>query len=684
MSEARMASGTIPDSSRILHQLALVGILFVAAFFRFYRLDSIPPGLTHDEADTGYFVASIYRGTPAPVDVPYGYAYKPFTRYSGALFMALFGPTDFALRLHAAFFGTLLVLVTYLWGREVFGRTVGLGAAGLMAVSFWAVSTSRFALNPPPAPVLFGGAVVFLWRALDDRRERRRWWVWALFALLLAGSLYAYETAIAAAASLPLLLVYLACVRRSRFRRHGAWFAGALIVAGLLAAPHLLDPASWARTGAQSGPLRAASQGDLRPIASQIIGALGTFSISGDSLVTYNLPGRPIFDPIASLFFYGGIALCLWRWKTPRYAFTLMWLTAGMLPSFVTGEWGSTLHSGGAKIPILVLPALCAVEVGHYLVRRFGSHWANLFAVGSIIWLAVIAGSTGYDYFVRWGQSPETRAAYFHNLTAITDYLNRTSYSGLVTLSSPFPDRPLDPFIAELRLHREDLSLRWFDARGALVFPETTSSLFVLPPNTPLADYFAQQLHLQLVDRVHLQPNDVDPTFDVYEWNPSATRSRLLASATRQAVVGDQALDLPVSAGNAVALLGYQLLTPRVAPGGGVTLVTFWRVLNPQALGPLPADAYGHSATIFVHALDEETTVVAQEDRLDAPAWNWHAGDVLAQVHRFQVDVDTPPGLYPLEVGIYTDHDLARLPIIANGVSQEDRVLLQPLEIGDQ
>jgi hypothetical protein len=307
-----------------------------------------------------------------------------------------------------------------------------------------------------------------------------------------------------------------------------------------------------------------------------------------------------------------------------------------------------------------------------------------VFAAGCVIWLVVIAGFTAYDYFVRWGQSPETRAAYFHNLSAITDYLNQTSYSGVVTLSSPFPDLPLDPFIAELRLHREDLSLRWFDARRALVFPDTRLSLFVLPPNTPLAGYFAQRLQLQLVERVHLRPDDIDPTFDVLEWNPRAAYSRLLASSTRGATAGGQALDLPLNVGNAVELLAYELLTARVAPGETVSLATFWRVLDPQALGPVPAGAYGHSATIFVHALDGGNAIVGQEDRLDAPAWNWRSGDVFAQVHRFQIDADAPPGLYQLEVGIYTDHDLARLPIIVDGAPKEDHVLLQPLEIVDQ
>jgi hypothetical protein len=673
----------ISDSKAIYRHVALFLILVVAAFFRLYRLDAIPPGLTHDEADTGYFVASVYHGRPAPVNVPYGYAYKPFTKYSGALFMALFGPTDMALRLHSAFFGVILVFVTYLWVREVFGVTAGLGSAGLVAVSFWAVSSSRFALNPAPAPVLFGAAVYFLWRALDDGGERRRWWAWIFFALLLAGSLYAYETAIAAAVSFALLFAYLACVDRSCFRRHGAWFAGALIAAGLLAAPHLLDPASWARTSAQSGPLQAACQGNLKPILSRIMAALGTFSFSGDSLVTYNLPGRPIFDPITSVFFYGGIAICIWRWKDPRYAFIIMWLVAGMLPSLVTGEWGSTLHSGGAKAPVLALPALCAVESGRYLARRFESRWANVFAVGCVMWLVVIAGVTGWDYFVRWGQSPETRAAYFHNLAAITDYLDQTSYSGVVALSSPFPDLPLDPFIAALRLHREDLSLRWFDARRALVFPETERSLFILPSNTPLADYFGRRLHLQLVERVHLRPDDVDPTFDVFEWNPGAACSRFLASSVRAAAVGGEPLDLPVNVGDAVELLAYELPSAVVAPGGTVSVATFWRVLDPQALGPVPTDAYGHSLTIFVHALDG-TEVVGQEDRLDAPAWNWRAGDVFAQLHHVRMDADALPGPYQLEVGIYTDQDMARLPIIVEGTPGDDHILLQPLEIVDQ
>jgi len=658
----------------VYHYTALLLILAVAIFFRLYRLGDIPPGLTHDEADTGYFVAAVYRGDPSTIDVPYGYAYKPFTQYSGALFMALFGPTDLALRLHSAFFGTLLVLFTYLWSKEAFDPIVGLGSAALVAVSFWTVSDSRFALNSAPAPALFTAGAYFLWRALNHNGERPLWWSWGLFALLLGASLYVYEAALAAAASLILLLVHLAVTDGKLFRRHGLWFGGALVVAGLLSAPHLLDPSSWG----------------LVPLVRNAVGALGTFSFRGDTLVTYNLPGRPIFDPLVSLFFYAGLGIALWRWRKPPYAFVVMWLITGIVPSLVIGEWTSTLHSKAAETAIMALPAVGAVTIGRSIRARLGTDWVRLFAAACIFWLAVVAGMTGYDYFVRWGRAPETRAAYFSNLAAITDHLNRTQYRGPVLLSSPFPDLPHDPFVADLRLHHQDLALRWFDARRALVFPKTDRALLIVPSNTPLAEPFAGRLNLRWVERVELQPDDVDPYFDVFEWCPSSALFEPLSSASASAVAGGVSLDLPVDLGGVVELVGYELTEKTVAAMESVGLVTFWRVKHTRGgssdhpLGPVPSDAYGHSLTMFAHLVSADDQVVAQEDRLDAPAWNWHAGDVVIQLHYLAIDAGTAPGLHRVEVGFYRDRDenLARLPVVVDGGRVDDHLILDTVEVG--
>ncbi|MBN1978762.1 MAG: glycosyltransferase family 39 protein [Anaerolineae bacterium] len=662
----------------------LVIILLVAAFLRLYRLDEIPPGVTHDEADTGYFVEVVYRtGRPSQIETPYGYAYKPFTQVSAAPFMTLFGANDLALRFHAAFWGMVLLVFTYLWARRAFGGAAGLGGAAVMAVTFWTVFDSRFALNSPPSPALFSGAVYFLWLAMEDGGGKRRWWAWTLFALMLTGSFYAYEAAGAAAMAFALFFVYLFFADRARFRRHGAWLAGSLIVAGLLVAPHVLDPSSWGRTNTLSDPIREAARGNFWPLLNNVVSTLGTFSFSGDSFVTYNLPHRPIFDPVVSVFFYGGILLCLWRWRRPAYAFVLMWMVLGILPSLLLGEWTSTLHSKAAETPILVLPALCAVEVGRFVARRFGPRWRRVFAAACLVWLAVVAALTGYDYFVRWGQSPEVRAAYFHNLVSIADYLEDGDYSGDVALSSPFPDVPLDPFIADMRLHRDDVRVRWFDARWALVFPGVERGLFVLPPNTPLDPYFAERLDLQLVERVELHPEDVDPTFDVFAWRPQSAFAHALPETAQVVSVGGEARGLPVSFGGGVELVAYDLLTPEAAPGGTITLVTFWRIRDPGALEPVEPRHYGRAAALFVHALDAEGEIVGQDDRLDAPAWDWRAGDAFAQIHRVRLDDGVPPGPYDLAVGIYNRHAETRLPVVG-GTVVDDRVFLGPVRVSGE
>lgn len=664
--------------SRRTELLLLMLILLLAGWLRLWQLDRVPPGLTHDEADTGYFVAAVYRGTPSQIKAPYGYANEAFTMYSGALFMALFGPTDLALRLHSACFGLLMLVFGYVWTRRAFDAPTALGATALAAVTFWPVATSRFALNPQPAPALFTGAVWCLWLALFDQHPpRRRWWGWLGFALLLAGSLWAYEVARATSAALFAFVFYLLLTDRPRMRERGGWFVGALALGMALAAPHLLDPAAWQRSGTLSTTLKALAAGHPRPLLDKTIEALGTFTFRGDPFITYNPPGRPIFDGPTGLLFYGGLFLCVKRWRQPAPAFTLLWIATGLLPSMVVGAWNSTLHSMGMQFVVFAPPALMAVETARWLGRRYGTNVGYIVAalfVALVSWTAI---RTCRDYFERWGQSPQVRAAYFHNLAAVTDYLNATTLGDVAAISSPFPDLPHDPFIADLRVQRDDLTLRWFDARRALLFPAADTTVMILPTNAPLDAAFAQWLPPASGQRIVVHPEDIDPYFDVWTWSPQASWQRV----TEQLASDGHSLTPPVNFGRAVALLGYFLPTPVIRPGETVTLITAWQIMDPTALGPVSPQHYGRSAAVFAHLLTPEGQVVGQEDRLDVPAWNWQSGDRFLQIHRFTPDSVLSAGVYPLEVGIYTQPDLIRLPALAGNEVTSDHVRLQPVEV---
>ena len=174
-----------------------------------------------------------------------------------------------------------------------------------------------------------------------------------------------------------------------------------------------------------------------------------------------------------------------------------------------------------------------------------------------------------------------------------------------------------------------------------------------------------------------LRSDDLDPFFVVYDWEPQVA----LAALRERARGVPLDLALPVEFGAVLRLLGYDLRTPVVAPGGTVELVTLWQVTDPRSLRLRDSSGVNAELVLFTHALDAAGNVVAQEDRLDAPAWDWQAGDVIAQLHRFTLPPDLSPGPITLEVGAYRRADLTRLPVLANGVVVGDRVLLGPVEV---
>ena len=68
---------------------------------------------------------------------------------------------------------------------------------------------------------------------------------------------------------------------------------------------------------------------------------------------------------------------------------------------------------------------------------------------------------------------------------------------------------------------------------------------------------------------------------------------------------------------------------------------------------------------MFVHVLGSDGSIVAQQDRLDVPAFGWRSGDVIAQVHH----LDLPPAVqkHDVAIGFYNPDSGTRLPVSMNG-----------------
>ena len=193
-----------------------------------------------------------------------------------------------------------------------------------------------------------------------------------------------------------------------------------------------------------------------------------------------------------------------------------------------------------------------------------------------------------------------------------------------------------------------DVRPRWFDA---------TSSLIAAPGETWIA----------IADDQPIAP-EFKPLF---EGVAPITRAKLLDENRSSALYHfDLAQRLqptvPLSAqfGETAELLGYDVQQA----DRNLTLITYWRA----------GDAVVAPLQMFVHVLGSDGSIVAQQDRLDVPAYGWRSGDVIAQVQHLELPQDFTTGA--LTIGLYNPATNARLPASFEG-QLADRLLLTELDL---
>jgi len=145
------------------------------------------------------------------------------------------------------------------------------------------------------------------------------------------------------------------------------------------------------------------------------------------------------------------------------------------------------------------------------------------------------------------------------------------------------------------------------------------------------------------------------------------------------------ALPLLLNFGDRAELLGANLSTahpdagqlPVLRPGDAFELVLFWKALSRMET----------SYTVFVHLLDPENRIRAQEDRMPAagsrPTTGWVPNEVIRDAYTLRVDPAAPPGVYVLEAGMYDGGDPAfpRLPVLQNGAPSGDRAIVAEIKV---
>lgn len=685
------------------HGLVLGVVLLLAAALRLAALDRFPPGLHYDEAAYGVLaVETLDRGDWRIFYRDFA-GREPIFVWLSAAAIAVLGPTPLALRLVAALVGVLSVGATYLAGRALFGRWVGLAGAAAYAVTFWPVLVGRLGYRANLPPLFEALAVWLLWRALRPDTpgsptiaERRPT---GLAPFLLAGAaiglvLYTYVAARFFYVALALFLL-LALVTQRRWllaRWRGLAVAGlaALVVMAPLGAYFLQDPAAFTIRFDQTFQVRGAGPPGHPDGPHGLLGiplpaawasaldsglkTLAAFSFAGDPLWKENLPGRPIFDPIGSALLYLGVLGALLQVRRPAALLLLCWGAALLLPGALTTGAPHFLRLVSAAPPVFLLVGLGAAGAARALAALLGrSPWRMLAAVAPrrspaspasqpavgvridrvvgllfAAWTALTALQTTDAYFRRWGPHAET---YFAQEGDVADAARAArdlvaSGAGRVAFSAEHYRHPAVAYLAGPAYD----ALAWFDARFDVV---------VSPPGEPTTYVVPASARGALLERclagaaVVAQGSAPDGrlAFQALRWpggQPTCRPAAPLGARLVGSPSGPGAA--PGAPAGLVELIGYD--RPAAGrPGETLELVLHWRVLGRPE----------RPTEIFAHLVDARGRSWGSFDGIRYQFPEWRPGEVVVSRLPILVDVTAPPGEYRIEFGFYDRATLRRL-----------------------
>lgn len=133
--------------------ILLILITLIAFFLRIYQIDTVPPGLTWDEAALGYNAYSILQTGKDEYGQAFPLILKSFGDYKPALyaylaipFIAFFGLSELSVRLPSIILGSFIPLLGFLLAREIFDKEkikIGIISALLLTISPWLIHFSR-------------------------------------------------------------------------------------------------------------------------------------------------------------------------------------------------------------------------------------------------------------------------------------------------------------------------------------------------------------------------------------------------------------------------------------------------------------------------------------------------------------------------------------------------------------
>jgi mannosyltransferase len=598
---------------------ALLGVILLAVLLRAYSLGQAE--LWFDEALSAVIAAKGWAGVvrytlSTPFEHPpiYYVLLHSWTRVAGN--------SEFVLRFFSLFWGVLLVPLSYRFMASWGGRTFGLLAALVAALSTVHIDHSQSARMYTMLPVLGILLLSCFFRALATTRIR--WWI-GFFLVAIVGIGTHYYFALLFLVPLAFLLL---C---------GPKYRRLLLLLLLIQVATALLFATW--YGFSPG---------FRQAVQQVIAGEGGGISSLGQRIAHSAGGLVTETPLVGHLAIAGIAVLgaiVWPLPPASHAhpvslvgsrrFVFLWVLVPWLVALAIPYWLQDRHLA------YLWPALYALAASGLLVLRTWSKWLFLAA------LVVMGATTGYWLY---RQDAEPRFEFGRIMAYIED---RALPDDLVVMNQPV----FWPYVG--------------------YYAQRDLETIYLPANAPLSAEAVDRAMKSLVGertRIWLGPVGAwtaDPDLLVEQWlvNHAYQAQKEWFSGGGSAALyfttdalERLALGPPVRWEDGIRLLAASSSSLLVSPGDAVRLSLTWQA-------EYPVDS---SRLVYLFLTDAEGQTWASRQSEPCGGWcptnDWEPGVFVQDQHALMIPPGTPPGVYRLYVALFAPEEGREL--VAGGAGQ--------------
>lgn len=657
-----------------------VCILMVGAFFRLAGLESIPPGLHEQEIIDLRLAENVRQGT---VQVFFDISGEGREILYPGLLSAYTGIMGSGLAIYhilSFWVGMVVLALTFAVSRRLYGDLAGLGAMGVMAFSWLPVllsrTTGRETLLPLLVLLVLLALILSLPAYLRVRGGSFRTTWFAVLGAVVAAGVYLHPVGIlVAAATLVIVVGYnlRGVPRPSDSTRRAIGFT--LLVMLILVLPYIITTFNSPEL---SGVNRVAEGFTVEPtpLPERFLQALIGLGFSGDENPVYNLPGRPLFDPLTALIALVGVGLALTGGAKLRYS-ALATLVVFILPlGFLAPNSPSWLAFSAPVVVLAVCYGLGLSFIAQRLPqRRMAYALAAAVMLFNIVWLAA-------DLFGLWSNASSTRQAYSARIAELARRVDQSSpelptFVCTGDIRNPTAESAINAArLLGLMLHRPENVRTYVNCPSGLVFPlGGEAAQVILPEPSSLRTTSPNVLEwLEMGEATGRRD-----TFRLEVVEALADRIGLLTTTapvrlSPEALLTNETLLPPIRLEENLTFLGYEVQQTEAGGGEVVAVVTYWRVD-----GALPSDL-----TLFAHLYaDLGAEPLANQDAISAIPSQLVERDILLQVHLMQLPENLPARTYTVAVGAYRQQSGERLRVLQGDdlVPSGSRLILYPIEV---